>query len=300
MVSELKGLLSQAIDLHVHGIYEGRPRYCTMMEMAMDAAKAGMRALVFKSKDGVTAGCAHLVDSHVEGIRVFGGVVLDYSVGGLNPWAVYSCLKMGGKVIWMPSFDSEWTLKKVSESTGGAKVYQKLLDSERKVKGISILKGGLYGSDILPEVREIISLVAAKGAILETSHLSPRESLILVEEAKKGGLERIVITHVNSDIIGASIEEQKTLAKKGAFLMYTFAPCMPSPWREAQPLEKVIRMIKEVGPEKCVLATDFGMINYPPPVEGMRMFITGLLMAGVKEKDLEKMVKTNPAFLLNL
>jgi len=85
-----------------------------------------------------------------------------------------------------------------------------------------------------------------------------------------------------------------------ANLVRTFAQCLPSPWRESQSLQAIISMIKEVGPEHGVLATDLGMFNYPPPVEGLRMFIAGLLMGGIEEKHLERMVKINPAFLLNL
>ena len=301
MISAITSLMSGAIDLHVHATYEGRPRRQTMLEVAMDAVDAGMRAVVFKSKDTITADSARLVSTVVEGVEVYGGVVLDYSVGGLNPLAVQSALNMGGKIVWMPSFDSAWTLKQVTEGqTGGARIYQKLLDPKRKVAGISILKGGLEGTDLVPEVKEIISLVAEKDAILDTSHLSPRESLILVEEARKAGLERILITHANSDLINASIEEQKALARKGAYLMYSFAQCLPSPWKDSQHFLTVIDMIQKVGPEHCVLATDGGTINYPPPVECMRMFIAGLLMGGIKENDLEKMVKINPGYLLGV
>jgi hypothetical protein len=258
--------------------------------------------VVFKSKDTNTVDGAGLVNSLVEGVIVYGGVVLDYSVGGLNPLAVYSALQMGGKIVWMPSLDSAWTIKQVTgEPKGGAKIYQKILDPHRKVgNGISILHGGLGGSELLPEVKEIISMIAEKGAILDTSHLSPRESLILLQEAKKAGLDRVVVTHVNSDIIGATIEEQKELARNGALLMHCFAPCLPSPWKEPQTIQTIIDMINQVGPEHCVIATDLGRFTYSPPVEGLRMFIAALLLGGIKEKDIERMVKINPASLLGL
>ncbi|MBI5969228.1 MAG: hypothetical protein HY882_15390 [Deltaproteobacteria bacterium] len=302
MEKVLKSLMAGAVDLHLHATFEGRPRRQNMLEVARDASAAGMRGLVFKSNDESTVGSANLVNSLVEGVQTFGGIVLNHAVGGLNIHAAKAALSMGGKIVWMPCFDSAWTLKKVmeEEAGGGAKIYRKLIDPNGKGAGISILKGGLNGSEVLPEVREIIALVAAKGAILDTSHLSPRESLILVREARKAGLERILISHVNSDLIAATVEEQKELARAGAFLMYTFAQCLPSPWRDSQPLQTVISMIKEVGPEHGVLATDLGMFNYPPPVEGLRMFLAGLFMGGIKEGDLERMVKINPAFLLNL
>ena len=174
------------------------------------------------------------------------------------------------------------------------------MDPKRKVSGISILKGGLNGSELLPEIPEIISMVIANGAILDTSHLSPRESLILVREARKAGLERILVTHVSSDIIGATIEEQKALAKEGAFLMHAFAGCLPSPWRNSQSIQVIADMIKQVGPERCVLASDLGRFSSIPAVEGMRMFVANLLLSGLSEKDIEKMVKTNPASLLGI
>ena len=40
----------------------------------------------------------------VEGIKVFGGVVLDYHAGGLNPMAVEPAVKMGGKIVWLPTY----------------------------------------------------------------------------------------------------------------------------------------------------------------------------------------------------
>lgn len=303
MISTIQALMSGAIDLHIHASFENPLRRQNMVEVARDAAAAGMRAVAFKSKDTCTVDSARLAGSLVDGIGVYGGICLDYSVGGLNPLAVYSALDMGGKIVWMPSFDSAWTIKQSNAegAKSGAKVYQKFMDSGRKkVTGISILKGGMDGCELLPEVREIISMITAKGAILDTSHCSPRESLILVREAKKAGLERIIITHVNSDIIGATIEEQKVFAREGAFLQYVFCGCIPSPFRESQTVQTIVEMIQQVGPEYCVLATDVGRFNSVLPVEGMRMFIADLLLAGIAEKDIEKMVKINPAYLLGL
>jgi hypothetical protein len=301
MDKAVKSLMNGAIDLHLHATYGGKPRRQDMLEVARDAAKAGMRAIVCKSKDACTVEAANIVRTVVEGVEVFGGVVLDSAVGGLNPHAVKSCLAMGGRIVWMPCLDSAWTLKKVAEDLrGGTQIYQHLIDAKGKGAGISILKGGLSGSELLPEVREIISLIAEKGVILDTSHLSPRESLILVKEARKAGVEKILITHVNSDLINATIEEQKELARLGAYLMHTIAQCLPSPLRDAQPFQAVMDMINAVGPAHCVLATDLGGFNYPTAVEGLRMFVTAMLMGGMKEKDVEQMVKINPAYLLNL
>ena len=170
MKSTIQSLMSGAIDLHIHASFENPNRRQSMVEVAKDAAAAGMRAVVFKSKDTCTVDAARLAASLVEGIGVYGGVTLDGAVGGLNPLAVHSALDRGGKIVWMPSFDAAWTIRQslAEGAKSGAKAYQKMIDPTRKMAGISILKGGLDGSELLPEVQEIIAMVAAKGAILDT------------------------------------------------------------------------------------------------------------------------------------
>ena len=51
---------------------------------------------------------------------------------------------------------------------------------------------------------------------------------------------------------------------------------------------------------RCILSTDLGQINNPAPVAGMRMMIAAMLDNGLTEKEIEIMVKTNPARLLGL
>jgi hypothetical protein len=51
-----------------------------------------------------------VVRKEVPGIDVFGGISLDLTVGGVNPAAVEWMTKVKGgygKVVWMPTFDSE-------------------------------------------------------------------------------------------------------------------------------------------------------------------------------------------------
>ncbi len=74
-------LLNGAIDLHLHATYAGTPRRQNMLEVARDAARAGMRAIVCKSKDAITVEAAAIVSSLVPEVEVFGGVVLDSAVG---------------------------------------------------------------------------------------------------------------------------------------------------------------------------------------------------------------------------
>jgi len=58
--------------------------------------------------------------------------------------------------------------------------------------------------------------------------------------------------------------------------------------------------IKEVGPEHVVANTDFGQVMVSDPVEGMRLFIRGMLHYGFSKEEVKVMVQTNPAKLLYL
>ena len=57
--------------------------------------------------------------------------------------------------------------------------------------------------------------------------------------------------------------------------------------------------IRKIGPDRCVLTTDFGQPENPPPAEGMRMAIASLLQAGLTAEEITKVVKDNPLRLLS-
>src|SRR6202521_4567079 len=102
--------LDGAIDLHAHAAPDGTRRSIDAIDLARLAKSRGMRAIVLKNHYEPTASLAYLVRKEVPGIEVFGGISLDLTVGGVNPAAVEWMTKVKGgygKVIWMPTFDSE-------------------------------------------------------------------------------------------------------------------------------------------------------------------------------------------------
>ena len=64
--------------------------------------------------------------------------------------------------------------------------------------------------------------------------------------------------------------------------------------------ERLMQWIDVVGPERTVLGSDLGQTNNPLPIEGIRALAQDLLDRGVREADLELMIKRNPAWLLGL
>lgn len=77
-------MLPGAIDLHTHTAPDISPRSVTAIEAAEQARAAGMAAMVIKSHSTDTVAQAEQARI-ITGFPTFGGVALNYSVGGPQP-----------------------------------------------------------------------------------------------------------------------------------------------------------------------------------------------------------------------
>src|SRR5213596_3066420 len=167
--------LNGAIDMHAHSYPDGVARSIDAVDLAKLAKSRGMRALVLKNHYEPTASLATIVRKEVPGIEVFGGISLDLTVGGVNPAAVEWMTKVEGgyrKVVWLPTFDSESQVK--------------LTGAQRPFAPVT------RDGKILPEVLAVIALAAKHHLVLETGHSAPQESLLIIAEAKRQGVEHVL------------------------------------------------------------------------------------------------------------
>ena len=102
----VRGLIRGAYDMHVHSAPDVLPRRFDDLVMAQHALDAGMAGFVIKNHYAPTAGRAADIRAAVPGVNAYGGLVLNNSVGGLNPIAVDIAGRMGNKVVWMPTVDA--------------------------------------------------------------------------------------------------------------------------------------------------------------------------------------------------
>jgi hypothetical protein len=167
--------------------------------------------------------------------------------------------------------------------------------------GITVLdeRGGL-----LSEVREILAMVAAADVVFFTGHLSIDESKVLVPEAKRLGVKKIVVSHPEYENMNYSIDDQRWLADAGALMEHTMSCHLPFWFPTDRPRYQTVwdiyDAIKAVGPERCVLTSDLGQIHSPPPTEGFREFIQMFASLGASDRDIDLMTKENPSRLLGL
>jgi hypothetical protein len=111
----------------------------------------------------------------------------------------------------------------------------------------------------------------------------------------------MVITHpTDAEFLEktCTIEELKKLANMGVYSEFTLVGILPNEFCHNP--AKIVEYIKAIGPEHCIISTDLGQPQNPLPVEGMRLFIATLLHHGLNQKEVEYLVKVNPAKLLGL
>lgn len=291
-------LLRGACDLHCHTGPAMFERLVDDFEATEQARDSGMKALVLKDHHDDTSHRAYLVrEKFTSDIEVFGSLVLNYSVGGLNPFAVDVAIKSGAKIIWMPTVDAKNHEDFYGElgQYGPMKLADEKTSQYRSMKGITVLDDG---GELLPEVYTVLELMAEADIILGTAHLSTPEVRKLVTEAKKAGLDKIVITHVDFDFVKRTLDEQLEWADQGAYMEYTYSALSPA-WHSIV-IEETVDNIRKVGPERCILASDLGQVHNPVPVEGLRIFNRLLLEHGVTEEEIATMTQLNPSRLLGI
>jgi hypothetical protein len=273
--------LAGVVDIHVHADPDSVPRSIDAIDLARLAKERGMRALVLKSHWEPTASMAYLVRKAVPGIEIFGGIDLNLSVGGVNPVAVerMASIKGGyGRVVWMPTFDSENQVRYSKETR----------------KFVPVSKNGA----LLPEVKEVIALVAKRGLTLETGHSSAAEGLAIVHEGQRQGVRRMVVTHAMLAPIHMTIPQMQEAARSGAYLEFVYNALI-GPNKEFE-IADYVKAIRAVGPEHCILSSDLGQAANPLHPDGLTAFFQALRAAGISQAEIDLMAKTNPARAIGL
>jgi len=276
-LSLLPDYLEGAVDLHVHSAPDVDKRRFSDLELARSAKDAGMGAVLIKSHQNSTVERAWLVSQCVPGIRVYGGLVLNETVGGLNLAAVRLALELGARQVWMPT-----------RSARNHRLYH------GQPGGITILD---EQGKLLTVVEEILLAMAKSDCILGTGHLSPQETSVLIDAAQKLGGSKILVTHPEWGPTYHSWEAQKELATRAGVF---FERCFVSTTHlcGCVPFETIERAIIETGVGRTILSTDLGQPETPPPAEGMRLYAERLRSAGFSVDQIRTMMQANPERLL--
>ena len=280
----IEKLMKDSIDTHVHGGSEPFERRLLEDEIAIDATRAGMKAVVIKTWYTPSASRNKLVQKIVDRwaeehemrpVQVFGGVTLNLSVGGLNPESVLKCLGFPRfKYVWMPMSDS---------------YYHQLITFNRKDRGIRILT---ENGKVVPELKEILRIIADNDLILASGHYPYRETAVLMEEAKKMGVKRMEVVHPTLIHSKHTLAEMKELGSEGVKLGLMGIASVNV--RFVEGIRWLFRVVKELS-DHMVWGSDSGQIQNPTNIEGQRWMIRVLLAYGITKEEITRIFKTNPA-----
>ncbi len=288
--------LKGTVDSHVHCGPHINQRTVTAFEAVRQAASVGQIGLGIMDVFASTSGLAALAMRELGhlGVEVFGGIILEPYVGGVDPRVVGLALAMGygegtgARFVSLPCHHTRFVAR-----------------SERRPADYVARCFEIDARAPLPDaLKEILDLVAAAGAVFNTGHVTGAEALHLVEEAVRRGVGRILCPASYF-----STEEATALAGLGAFLEFSFfvlshATAVGQTMIDAEKhrfppvtIESVAEKIRAVGPERVVLGSDSGSYVLPPPVEAFREFLIMIHGAGFDDAAIRVMAAGNPAHL---
>ncbi|MFD9629052.1 DUF6282 family protein [Peribacillus muralis] len=284
-------LLKGAIDFHVHSAPSIFERKQTDWQLIDEAIEAQMGGLVLKSHETSTVERAFLINEKVDRIQAFGGIVLNKHIGGWNPLAVETSLKLGGRVVWFPTLSSPQHMSYFANKKTALFNGNPLLNEQ----GLTLRN---HHNEVYSEVIEILNLIKAYDAVLATGHLSLEEQHDLVALAMELGIQKIVIQHADMGISKIPLDDQKYFVDKGCIIEKCFLACS-NDFHDLT-VELMAETINELGADNCILVTDYGQPHNNTPVTAMNQFVEQLVSVKITEEQINKMLKVNPRTLLGV
>ena len=274
------------------------PRRCYALRAGEELRRDGMSGAVLKSHYFSTAPFAQM--AREQGFdNVYGALVLNHYVGGLNPFALRGSLRMGMlKIVWMPTVHAaaHLAVRKAGgaeydippEWTGGT-ITGTPVD---QVPPISVTDGAVQ-----ERLKEILRIIADNGLVLATGHISREEVFHLVPLARSLGVRKIILTHPSYETTRLSLDDLRELtALDGVYAEQSYA-LMPI---DGQTPAQVAGYIREVGAEHTIMTTDLGQRGRQSSGEGMALFRELMEGEGISLAELDVMTIQNPARLLGV
>jgi hypothetical protein len=167
---------------------------------------------------------------------------------------------------------------------------------------------------LLPEVLEVLKVMAKHGLGLSTGHVSPAEVMMLIRAAKAAGVNNIYVQHPNHSGLVMSMTQMKEAVRAGAMIEVvlsgdglTGGPAgkgVPAAVNTENPTpdygpQKIADM-RALGPQNVILSTDLGQPGRVDYARSFQMALAVLAKEGFSQADIDMMTKTNPARFLGL
>jgi hypothetical protein len=285
-------LVHGAFDPHVHVAPDFAPRRVTDLELAARCRQLGLAGFGLKSHYTATAERAAVVTAAVPGVRALGTITLNHAVGGLNATAVEVAARQGARIVWLPTVSSENEFGEVEHADPDGKVPVWVrFELELRAAGVRPQPVPVVDDTgaPLPELLDVLAVIARHDIVLATGHLSRDEIFTVVDAAVAAGVKTIVVTHPEFPSQRVSPADQRALAERGALMerAFTTAYTGKCTWDE------VFAATRAVGARSTVWGTDLGQRFNPPVEDGLALMADLFLEAGFTEEEVRIMAVEN-------
>lgn len=296
--ARIDNLVAGAIDLHCHSGPSVMARYLDHIEAMQEASAAGLKAVLLKDHYYSATPVTHLLNKHYShlGVLMLSGVPLNNSVGGLNVHAVEHGLKLGARLVWMPTFSSANHIHHHQEDAGFKDKFPQTKKKMIEPIPLTVLDGsGKLKEEVLP----ILDLIAEADVVLSGGHLNIAEIWPLFEEARKRGVQRLLVNHPTY-VVDATLDDMRQLARDGVYMEHSMCMWVPgSKFKFYDP--EFLQQIIEAGTiDRTILGSDLGQQGNPTIIDGFRHVIATCLALGYTDDDVRKMTSSNAATLMGI
>lgn len=294
----IERLLVGAVDLHCHSGPSVMPRDLDHIEAIREASEAGFRAVLFKDHFYSADPVAELLRSHYGqlGVELLSGVALNNSVGGINCHAVDHSIKLGGRIVWMPTFSAA---NHIDQHRKDANFDKKFPVTKKRMLQPVPLRALDDNGDIHDELKLILDLIAEADLVLSAGHLHISEIWPLFEEARRRGVRRLLVNHPIY-VVGAEISDVRQIVELGAYVEHSVCMFVEGSKFKLYDPATLDLLIKAGTIDRTILGSDLGQVGNPRPVDGFRAVIGICLDLGYGEDEIRKMVSKNAARLFGL
>jgi hypothetical protein len=292
----ITSLLVGAIDLHCHSGPSIMPRSLDHIEALHEAAAAGFRAMLIKDHYYSATPITELLNKQFGhlGVTLLSGVPLNNALGGFNVYAVDHGIKLGARLVWMPTFTAKNHIDANARSKGFPHTSKPLLEPDP----LTVLDAQ---GRLIDAVRPILDMVAEHDVVLSAGHLHISEIYPLFEEAKRRGVKRLLVNHPTF-LIGCTLDDVRALVRLGAYIEHSF--CMFIEMRRGKaPMcspQELAALIEAGSIERTILASDLGQAGNDRPVAGFRNIVGTCIGLGLSDAQIRRMISQNAAELIGL
>ena len=177
-----------SVDLHVKGSPGISEQRMDVLEIARSAYESEIESFVYRSDSHPTAATSAIMQQMYPKLNIIGSIVLNETVGGINPSAVEASIQHDAKVVWIPP---------------------------------SAAKEGILSENLL----KTLEVIASHEMTLISELTSSSETMTLFSEAKKRGVSRMIAGNVVGSL---SVQDQLEISSHDAYIEYSFSSCMPT------------------------------------------------------------------------